>query len=28
VEEQLERMGIPRGKTKTRVMAYDRATCR
>ena len=28
VEEQLERMGIPRGKTRTRVMAYDRATCR
>ena len=28
VEEQLQKMGIPRGKTKLKVMAYDRATCR
>jgi acetolactate synthase-1/2/3 large subunit len=27
-EEKLEKAGLPRSKTKTRVMAYDRSTCR
>jgi len=27
VERELERLGVPRGKTRKRVLAYDRATC-
>jgi len=28
LEEQLEKAGLPRSKTRTKVMAYDRSTCR
>ena len=27
VEEELERLDMPRSRTRKRIMAYDRATC-